>query len=71
MLSVSWRAPRSNRLCTLTAHPDLQFPSEPSLDHRINLTLYDLSNIINGKMDAVIDALREEDKRKRFGELYS
>lgn len=46
------------------------FPQNRLTDHRINLTLYDLSNIIKGELDNVINALREEDKRKRFGELY-
>lgn len=46
------------------------FPQNRLTDHRINLTLYDLTNIIKGEMGEVINALREEDKRKRFGELY-
>jgi peptide chain release factor 1 len=46
------------------------FPQNRLTDHRINLTLYDLSSIIKGELDGVIEALREEEKRKRFGELY-
>ena len=46
------------------------FPQNRVTDHRINLTLYDLAGIIKGEMESVIDALREEEKRKRFGELY-
>jgi len=47
------------------------FPQNRLTDHRINLTLYNLGNIINGEMEDVVKALREEDKRKRFGELYT
>jgi peptide chain release factor 1 len=47
------------------------FPQNRLTDHRINLTLYDLANIVRGEMEPVIKALREEDKRKRFGELYN
>jgi len=47
------------------------FPQNRLTDHRINLTLYHLDSIINGDMEEVVQALREEDKRKRFGELYS
>lgn len=46
------------------------FPQNRLTDHRINLTLYDLGNIIKGGMEEVVHSLREEDKRKRFGELY-
>jgi peptide chain release factor 1 len=31
-------------------------------DHRINLTLYDLPNIIDGDLDELIDALTREDR---------
>jgi peptide chain release factor 1 len=47
------------------------FPQNRLSDHRINLTLYDLSGVMGGKLEGIISALREEDKRKRFGELYS
>ena len=47
------------------------FPQNRLTDHRINLTLYDLAGIIRGEMEPVIQALREEDKRKRFGQLYT
>lgn len=46
------------------------FPQNRVTDHRINLTLYDLTNIIKGELSPVIDALREDDKKKKFGELY-
>jgi peptide chain release factor 1 len=46
------------------------FPQNRLTDHRINLTLYDLNSIIRGELQPVVQALREEDKRKRFGELY-
>jgi peptide chain release factor 1 len=47
------------------------FPQNRLSDHRINLTLYDLAGVMSGKLESVISALREEDKRKRFGELYN
>jgi peptide chain release factor 1 len=47
------------------------FPQNRLTDHRINLTLYNLGTIINGELEEVVHALREEDKRKRFGELYT
>jgi peptide chain release factor 1 len=46
------------------------FPQNRVTDHRINLTLYDLNNIIKGELDAVVTALRENEKKERFGELY-
>ncbi|MBF0197879.1 MAG: peptide chain release factor 1 [Planctomycetes bacterium] len=46
------------------------FPQNRVTDHRINLTLYDLNNIIKGQMEEVIDSLREDEKKKKFGELY-
>jgi peptide chain release factor 1 len=38
------------------------FPQGRVTDHRINLTLYDLPNIIDGDLDALIDALTREDQ---------
>jgi peptide chain release factor 1 len=38
------------------------FPQGRVTDHRINLTLYDLPNIIDGDLDALIDALTREDR---------
>ena len=46
------------------------FPQNRLTDHRINLTLYNLSNIVRGEIGPVIQALMEEDKKKRFGDLY-
>ncbi|MPN40605.1 Peptide chain release factor RF1 [bioreactor metagenome] len=33
------------------------YPQRRVTDHRIGLTLYDLENILNGKLDILIDAL--------------
>jgi len=47
------------------------YPQGRVTDHRINLTLYDLQNIINGELDKIIDALRladNTDKLKAAGE---
>ncbi len=49
------------------------YPQGRVTDHRINLTLYDLQNIINGELDKVIDALRLADnteKLKAAGEQF-
>ena len=42
-------------------------------DHRINLTLYDLSNIINGDIQKIIDELQlvnNTEKLKETGETF-
>ncbi len=46
------------------------YPQNRITDHRIGLTLYDLAGVINGNMGPVVDALQDEAKRKRFGELF-
>jgi len=42
------------------------YPQGRVTDHRINLTLYDLQNIINGELDKVIDALRLADNTEKL-----
>jgi len=42
------------------------YPQGRVTDHRINLTLYDLNNIINGELDKVIDALRLADNTEKL-----
>jgi peptide chain release factor 1 len=42
------------------------FPENRVSDHRINLTLYSLSNIMEGQLDGVIEALSEEDKKLKL-----
>lgn len=44
------------------------FPQRRVTDHRINLTLYTLEYMLNGAMDAVIDALGEADTAKKLAE---
>jgi peptide chain release factor 1 len=44
------------------------FPQNRLTDHRINLTLYKLDQIILGHLDEVIGALREFDKKQRLGQ---
>ncbi len=41
------------------------FPENRLTDHRINLTLYKLDNILQGNLDPVIDALLEHDRREQ------
>ena len=42
------------------------YPQGRVTDHRINLTLYDLQNIINGEIDKIIDALRLADNTEKL-----
>jgi peptide chain release factor 1 len=41
------------------------FPDNRLTDHRINLTLYKLDNILSGNLQPVIDALRDFDRREQ------
>ncbi len=43
------------------------FPDGRVTDHRIGLTLYELENILNGDLDKLINGLKEEEKKLRFG----
>ena len=43
------------------------FPQGRLTDHRINLTLYSLTNIMEGDLDPVIIPLKEAEKRKKLG----
>ncbi len=42
------------------------FPENRVTDHRINLTVYNLSNILEGQLDGFIEALAEEDRKLRL-----
>ncbi len=42
------------------------YPQGRVTDHRINLTLYDLQNIINGDIDKIIEALRLADNTEKL-----
>ena len=42
------------------------YPQGRVTDHRINLTLYDLNNIINGELDKIIEALRIADNTEKL-----
>jgi len=43
------------------------FPENRVTDHRINLTLYNLANIMEGELDALIGRLAEEEKKLKLG----
>jgi len=45
------------------------FPQGRMTDHRINLTLYSLPQILNGDLDTVIDALIADDQAARLAEM--
>ena len=45
------------------------FPQGRLTDHRINLTLYQLGDIIAGDLDAVIEPLRQEDRAEALDAL--
>ena len=42
------------------------FPENRVTDHRINLTIYNLSNILEGDLDEIIERLAEEDKKLKL-----
>jgi peptide chain release factor 1 len=44
------------------------FPQNRLTDHRINLTLYSLNRLIEGDLDPVVSALREQDVKARLEE---
>ena len=46
------------------------FPQNRLTDHRINLTLYSLDRVIEGELDAVIDALQTRDTEERLREQF-
>jgi len=45
------------------------FPQGRLTDHRINLTLYQLSDILEGDLDEILDALQIADQESRLGEV--
>jgi peptide chain release factor 1 len=45
------------------------FPQNRLTDHRIPLTLYALTQIMDGDLDTLLDALREDDRKKRIADL--
>jgi len=45
------------------------YPQGRFTDHRINLTLYDLDNIMKGGIDEAIEALRVQDNLEKLNEL--
>jgi peptide chain release factor 1 len=45
------------------------FPQGRMTDHRINLTLYKLDQVMQGDLDEVIDALIEFDQAQRLAEM--
>jgi len=42
------------------------FPENRVTDHRINLTIHNLSNILEGDLDGIIEKLAEEDKKLKL-----
>jgi peptide chain release factor 1 len=44
------------------------FPQNRVTDHRIGLTLYNLSDVIDGKLDELIEHLRVADRAERLQE---
>lgn len=43
------------------------FPENRVTDHRVNLTVYNLANILEGELDCIIDPLMEEERKMRLG----
>jgi peptide chain release factor 1 len=44
------------------------FPQDRLSDHRIGLTLHNLPRIMQGELDALIDALANDDQTKKLQE---
>jgi peptide chain release factor 1 len=42
------------------------FPQSRVTDHRINLTIYALNDILEGNVDALIEPLRQHDQQERL-----
>jgi peptide chain release factor 1 len=47
------------------------FPQGRVTDHRINLTLYKLEEVMQGALDCVVDELQSEDQADRLAALSS
>ncbi|MDR0590758.1 MAG: peptide chain release factor 1 [Puniceicoccales bacterium] len=45
------------------------FPQNRLTDHRIALTLYSLTQIMDGDLDPLLDALMEDDRKRRIADL--
>ncbi len=45
------------------------YPQNRVTDHRINLTLYDLENIMLGRLDELVESLQEYDRQERLNSL--
>ncbi len=45
------------------------FPQGRVTDHRINLTLYKLPQVLEGELDEIIDALMEHNVEERLKEM--
>jgi peptide chain release factor 1 len=43
------------------------FPQSRVTDHRINLSLHNLADVIDGKLDDLVDALRLADQQEASG----
>ncbi|RKZ03126.1 MAG: peptide chain release factor 1, partial [Candidatus Hydrothermota bacterium] len=45
------------------------FPQNRVTDHRIGLSLHNLEEILDGELDPLIEALLEEEERRRLEEI--
>jgi peptide chain release factor 1 len=45
------------------------FPQNRITDHRINLTVYQLSDVLDGELDPFVEALRAEEQEKQLEAL--
>jgi len=45
------------------------FPQGRMSDHRINLTLYKLDQVMQGELDEIIDALTADDQATKLAEM--
>ena len=47
------------------------FPQNRVTDHRFEITLYDLSNIMEGCLEELLDQIRTLDAEQRFNEMLT
>ena len=54
---------------SLRTHPHLQLSAGPRDDHRINLTLYKLADVMNGDLETSIQPLQQEYQAEQLARI--
>ena len=60
--------PAGRQRRSLRTHSHYNFPQGRVTDHRINLTLYKLQQVMDGKLDELINALQQEFQAEQLAE---